>query len=258
MKRYWSGLFVASALAATASLGAQAQNPANTPPTDSAAQPGTQRTPAPPSAQTRATENTVTVTGCVANAPTASASGAGSATAGQGNRDQAVPGQSAPGEGRTAPGSTAGAGATANTRAAQRFVLNNARMASTGDAGRSAVGTTGTGMTTYQLEGGTADVSAHVNHRVEVTGTLQNSPAAATGGANAAGSTAVGPTLRVTSVRMLSMNCDEAKTPGTTGSTPGATGTSPTGGARPSGGNPSGVPAEPRPRDDAPAPRPQP
>jgi hypothetical protein len=235
MKRYWSGLFVAGALAATAALGAQAQNPANTPPPDNAAQPGTQRTPAPPSAQTRA-DNTVTVTGCVQNAPMASAPGASATPPGQANRS----------------GSQTG----------QRFVLSNGTMASTGASGRSAVGTTGTGMTTYQLDGQTADLSTHVNHRVEITGTLQNSSASSTGSANAAaGATAAGPTLRVTSVRMLSMTCDAAKTPGTTGSTiPGPTGssTSPGGGASPSGGNPADVPSEPRPREDAPAPRPQP
>lgn len=221
MKKYWSGLFVAGALAATAALGAQGPNPANTPPPDSAAPPGVQRAPAPPSAQAR-TPATVTVTGCIQNAPAATASGAPGANPGQANRDQSAPGQ-----------------------AGQRFILSNGRMASTGDATRTAVGTTGTGMTTYQLEGQTAEVSPHLNHRVEITGTLQSSSASATGGANsAAGSTAAGPTLRVTSVRMLAMTCDDSKTPGTTGST--------------SDRNPS-VPPEPRqeepqPQRETPAP----
>jgi hypothetical protein len=225
MKKYWSGLFVASALAATAALGAQGPNPANTPPPDSAAPPGVQRAPAPPSAQAR-TPTTVTVTGCVQNAPAATASRAPGANPGQANRDQAAP-----------------------SPAGQRFILSNGRMASTGDASRTAVGTTGTGMTTYQLEGQTADVSPHLNHRVEITGTLQSSSASTTGSANAAaGATAAGPTLRVTSVRMLSMTCDDSTTPGTTGTRPGATGSSPSpGGVRsPSEGSPS-VPAEPRP-----------
>ena len=237
MKRYWSGLFVASALAATAALGAdapQAQNPANTPPADKAAQPGTQRAPAPPSAQTR-TADTVTVTGCVQNAPMASAPGAAEAAPGQANR--------------------------AGTQTGQRFVLRNGTMASTGGAARSTVGTTGTGMTTYQLDGQTAELSTHVNHRVEITGTVQNSSATATGsakpaaGSTAAGATATGPTLRVTSVRMLSMTCDEAKTPGTTGATnPGAPGTTTSPGA---GAGPAGVPSEPKPQQNAPAPPPQ-
>ncbi len=234
MKRYWSGLFVASALAATAALAAdapQAQNPANTPPADKAAQPGTQRAPAPPSAQTR-TADTVTVTGCVQNAPMASAPGASEAAPGQANR--------------------------AGTQTGQRFVLRNGTMASTGGAARSTVGTTGTGMTTYQLDGQTAELSTHVNHRVEITGTVQNSSASATGanpapGSIAAGATAAGPTLRVTSVRMLSMTCDEAKTPGATGATtPGAKGTSPGAGT-----SPSGVPSEPKPQQDPPARPPQ-
>jgi hypothetical protein len=160
---------------------------------------------------------------------------------------------SAQGGSEPAPGQANRAG----TQSGQRFVLRNGTMASTGGAPRSAVGTTGTGMTTYQLDGQTAELSTHVNHRVEITGTLQNSSASASGTANpapgsiAAGATAAGPTLRVTSVRMVSMTCDEAKTPGTTGATtPGATGSS----TSPGGAGPSGIPAEPKPEQSAPPP----
>src|SRR5688572_16578562 len=144
MKRYWSGLFVAGALAATAALGAQdaaqGPNPANTPPADRGAQPGQRPQPG-PSIQAQ-TPNPVTVTGCIQHAP-----------------------------------APTGAAASASAQTGQRFVLSNGRMASTGDASRSAVGTTGTKMTTYQLEGQTPDISTHLNHRVEITGTLQSSNA---------------------------------------------------------------------------------
>ena len=227
MKRYWSGLVVASALAATAALGAQdaaqGPNPANTPPADRGAQPGQRPQPGPSSPGR--TRSAVTVTGCIQNAPAATG---------------AVP---------------------ARAQAGQRFVLSNGRMASTGDASRSAVGTGGTSMTTYQLEGQTPEISTHLNHRVEITGTLQSSNASPTGSASAAaGATAVGPTLRVTSVKMLSSTCDEAATPGTSGSTtPGAAGTS--GSSTPSQTAPTspaeGNPASPEPKPE-PNPEPQP
>jgi|SRR5688572_15186200 len=227
MKKYWSGLIVAGALAATAVLGAETPqggpNPANTPPADSSAPPGAQRAPAPPSAQAR-TPTTVTLTGCIQNAPMAAA----------GDRSAApAPGQSQP-----------------------RFVLNSAQMTATGDTNRGAVGTGGTKLATYQLDGETASISTHVNQRVEVTGTLQSSASAAPGSANAApGSIAAGPTLRVTSVKMLSNTCEaEAKTPGTSGST-----IPPVGDSAPS--TPPASPAEgkpePQPEQQAPAPEPQ-
>ena len=196
MNRYWSGLVVAGAFASAVGLGAQGQNPRTTPPPDSAAQPGTQRTPAPPGAQAQ-TPNTVTLTGCVQTAPM-SASGS---PQGQG-------------AGRT-PGATT-AGATG-----QRFVLNSARMTASGDTNRSAVGTTGTAAASYQLEGDTATISPHLNHQVEITGMIQASAASPTGADRSApGSTASAPTVRVTSVKMLSATCaPQATTPGTTGQT---------------------------------------
>jgi hypothetical protein len=243
MKRYWSGLAVAGMLAATAALGAQAQNPANTPPADRAAQPGSQREQqTPPSAESR-TPSTVTISGCIQNAPMASAS--------PGAAGQANPQSGQANQGRSA----SQTGTTASSQSGQRFVLNNARMSASGAAGRSAVGTTGTAATSYQLDGQTAEVSKHLNHQVEITGTVQSSPASATGSASAAqGSTAAGPTLRVTSVRMLASTCETSNTPGTSGATqPRPTDSTPDP-ANPAGGNPS-VPAEPRP-NDAPTPRP--
>jgi len=144
------------------------------------------RQPAPATA--RGAQDKVTISGCIQNAPTSSA------------------------------------GATASASAAPSFVLAKGKMV-TGAAGSnatgasgSAVGTTGTGAagTQYRLEGDAKTISPHVNHQVEITGTVQNSSASATGSANAApGSTAAGgtvsagagPMLKVESVKMLSTTC---------------------------------------------------
>jgi hypothetical protein len=119
----------------------------------------------------------VTLTGCIQDAPMASAA--------------AKPADSAAG--------------------AKSFYLNNATMA---DAGRdkAAVGTSGLSSTGYRLEGDDKVISPHLNHQVRITGTVQSSSASSTGaGAAAAGSTAAGPTLKVDSVTMVSAKCEATK-----------------------------------------------
>lgn len=175
MNRQWFGVFVVAGFAATAVLGAQGnQSPANTPPADAAAPPGIQRTQQAPSAQARG--NTVTISGCIQDAPMATAA--------------AKPAEPAVG--------------------AKTFYLNNATMA---DAGRdkAAVGTSGLSSAGYRLEGDEKLISPHLNHQVRITGTVQGSSASATGAANAApGSTAAGATLRVEKVDMVAAKCDPA------------------------------------------------
>ena len=75
MRKYWSGLCAAGVLAVTATLGAQAQgqSPVTAPPADVNAPPGVQQAPRAPAAQVK-TQNTVTMTGCLQNAPAAAAS----------------------------------------------------------------------------------------------------------------------------------------------------------------------------------------
>jgi hypothetical protein len=108
----------------------------------------------------------VTISGCIQNAPTASA----------------------------APG-----GAAATTSATAKYVLANAKSA----AGASAVGTAGSATATrYQLEGEDKTISPHVNHQVEITGSVQPAGAGA-----AAGAAAAGPTLKVESVKMVANKC---------------------------------------------------
>jgi hypothetical protein len=109
---------------------------------------------------------------------------------------------------QNAPAPSAGAAASASATSST-FVLATGKMVS-GAAAGSAVGTTGTtaaGMQ-YRLDGDDKALSPHLNHQVEITGTVQNSSASAAGAANAApGSAAAGPMLKVDSVKMVSANC---------------------------------------------------
>jgi hypothetical protein len=109
----------------------------------------------------------VTISGCIQNAPTASA----------------TPGGAAPAAGG----------------AAAKFVLANAKAAT----GAGAVGTAGSSTATrYQLEGEEETISPHVNHQVEITGTVQPAGAGA-----AAGAAAAGPMLKVESLKMIAAKC---------------------------------------------------
>ena len=155
MKKLWSGVIAAS-FVATVGLSAQ-QAPPTTPP----AAPGGGQQPA-PSAQATAGSKTVTLSGCIQNAP--------------------------------AP--AAGAASAAN---APKFVLSTKGGGATG-AG-APVGTSGTAMR-YQLDGEDKAISPHLNHQVEITGTVQ-----AAGAASAAGASGAGPTLKVDSVKMVSATC---------------------------------------------------
>ena len=103
-----------------------------------------------------------------------------------------------------APASSAGAAASAST-----FVLAKGKMV-TGVAGSNAVGTAGTTAAArqYRLDGDQKALSPHLNHQVEITGTIQTNSVSPAGAANAApGSAAANPTLKVDSVKMVSANC---------------------------------------------------
>ena len=88
-------------------------------------------------------------------------------------------------------------------------MLANAKMAGTAGAGGGAVGTSGTAATRYELDGEAKTISAHLNHQVEITGTLESSPAPSAGAASAtAGARApAAPKLKVDSVKMVSATC---------------------------------------------------
>ena len=116
-----------------------------------------------PAQRTPAAPAKMVISGCIQNAPAAASTPAG----------------------------TTGA---ASARAA-RFVLANAKVAPGAAAGTAPVAAR------YQLEGDDKTVSTHLNHQVEITGTIQSvsltTPGAGTGG----------PTLRVESVKMIAAKC---------------------------------------------------
>ena len=170
MRKILSGVIAAS-FVATVGLSAQ-----QAPPTSPPAAPGGGAQQPAPSAQAGGQSRTVTLSGCIQNAPSATASAAG-----------------------------ASASASASTA---KFVL--ATKPAAGATG-AAVGTSGTA-TRYQLDGEDKAISPHLNHQVEITGTVQNSGAsssAGAGGAGAAGAAggASAPTLKVDSVKMVAATC---------------------------------------------------
>ena len=182
MTRSRFAALVVAGFATTAVLSAQGNpSPANTPPADAAAPPG-QKAVLAPSAQTKA--NSVTFTGCIQDVAMTTAA--------------AAPAPVNPG------------GTVASTKT---YYLNNAVMAADAGRERPAIGTSGLAATGYRLEGDTALISTHLNQQVRIVGMVQSSNASPAGAANAApGSTASGPTLKVESVTMVAMKCEEKKT----------------------------------------------
>ena len=178
MTKIWSGV-VAASFVATVGLSAQ-----QAPPTTSPASPGGAAQQPAPSAQASGQSKTITVSGCIQNAPTAGAAGATG---------------------------TSGSASTA------KFVL--ATKPASGAAAGGAVGTSGT-MARYQLEGDDKQISPHLNHQVEITGTVTGmagggaSTGAPGGGASSTGAARSGAsgggatqTLKVESVKMVSATC---------------------------------------------------
>jgi len=101
-------------------------------------------------------------------------------------------------------------GCVADKDANGKYMLNNARMGDTSSTASSATGTTGSTAAetmSYELTGD--NLKAHVGHKVEVTGTVQQAKASKKA-SSAMGSTtnaANNETLRVKSVKMISDSC---------------------------------------------------
>lgn len=170
MRKCVLALLVASSLVIVTA--AQDQVPGGAPRPQQPGAQGEQPRPAPPSTQgERPTApagaqaaSKVTISGCIQNAPAASA----------------TPGGAAP------------------SASAAKWVLANAKAAAGG-----AVGTAGSATATrYQLEGEEKTISPHVNHQVEITGTVQPAGAGA-----AAGAAAAGPMLKVETLKMIAAKC---------------------------------------------------
>lgn len=133
-----------------------------------------QDAPAPKAGAQSSAAKTITVTGCLAKAQPAATGTAGAA----------------------------GAAAKDETK----FVLSNAALSPGGAAGTA--GTAGAPATAiaseYKLDGDDAKLTPHVGHKVEITGTVQESK----GGTEApAASAANAPKLKVDNVKMVSPNC---------------------------------------------------
>jgi len=143
-------------------VGAAAQG--QQPPTQPPAQTPTTQSPAQP--PTGAQPAKVTISGCIQ-----------------------TPAPEAPAAGATAPAAPA--------PSLSKFDLANAKM-----VGSAPVGTSGstTTATRYKLEGDEKTISTHLNHQVEITGTVSPATAGAPGAAAA-------PTLKVEAVKMTAAKC---------------------------------------------------
>jgi hypothetical protein len=174
--KLWAGLIV---VACSAGIGAAAQTAGQTDPSRSSSQ---------------SAANQITVTGCVQR---------GGATSG-------------------ATGTSGTTGAATSTDA--NFILANAMIAgSAGAHAETGAATTGAATTgtsgaasTYRLDADASKLSAHVGHKVEITGTLDksamsSSPSTATGTTPPASSTMSSnqPKLKVDTVRMIAASCTE-------------------------------------------------
>ena len=170
MKKVLSSV-IAGALVATVGLAAQSPQPPSSPASPPSTQApigtsGRDQAPAPGGLSQAA--GIVTIAGCIENAPPSAAA---------------------------APGAAAGAASP------QRFVLANAKSSAPAGAPSTAVGTSGTA-SRYELDGQSAELTKHLNHQVEITGTVQPASAGA-----AAGAAAAAPKLMVSSVKMVSATC---------------------------------------------------
>ena len=93
------------------------------------------------------------------------------------------------------------AGGAPAAPAASKFDLANAKVVSSAPVGTTEAASTAM---RYRLEGDEKTISPHLNHQVEITGTL--SPATATSGATATAA----PTLKMESLKMVAAICPPA------------------------------------------------
>jgi hypothetical protein len=164
MKRVLSSTFAVLACAGVVSLSAQTPPPSSEQPSPTAKQPSME------------SANKVTVTGCLERAKADS----------------------------SAPTGTTGAAAAADTA---KFVLNNVTSgagasATAGTSGATASASTRPTASSYKLDADDAKLTAHVGHKVTISGTVENR-ASATGAAMSASA----PKLKVETVTHVSPTC---------------------------------------------------
>ena len=166
MRNVLPALVVASSLA----VGVAAQGPPPQAPSEPRQPPTRTEQPAPTTQKpsTTQTVSKVTISGCIQAAPAAAVTPGGAT------------------------------GAPAAKPAESKFDLASAKVVS-GEA----VGTAGSAATAtrYRLEGDEKTISPHLNHQVEITGSVSPATAGGAGGGSAA------PMLKVDSVKMLAAKC---------------------------------------------------
>jgi len=131
-----------------------------------------QDAPAPQAGAKSSAAKTITVTGCVAKAQPAATG-------------------------------TAGATGAAAAKDDTKFVLSNAAMSPSGTAGTAGAPATAIA-SEYKLDGDDAKLTPHVGHKVEITGTVQESKGATEA---PAASAANAPKLKVDNLKMVSPSC---------------------------------------------------
>jgi len=135
-----------------------------------------QETPAPQTPSKSAAAKAITVTGCV-------------------------------GKAEAAPTGTTGApGEAASAKDTTKFVLSKAEISPSGAAGTAGAATPSTTAiaSEYRLDGDDAKLTPHVGHKVEITGTVEESKGATQ---PPAASAANAPKLKVDNLKMLSPSC---------------------------------------------------
>jgi hypothetical protein len=187
----------------------------------------TAQTPAPqttssPQAAPASSERTVTITGCLKEAPSATASNAAGTASTAGTTAS----------GTTATGTAGTAVSPSAAPEGPTYILANATMApapagdASGGSTASATGTSGTtassaagtagsmGAQTYRLMANGSALAAHVGKKLELTGVIENQSGASSGTASAtaagtptASGDATGPALRVQSGKIVANSC---------------------------------------------------
>jgi hypothetical protein len=129
-----------------------------------------------PSQTSPQASKTVTVTGCIQRAP-------------------------------AAPAPTGTAGTTPSSAATTKFLLTDVAMGTTGTAG-TAGASSSTKASEYRLDADDAKLTPHVGHKVEIAGTLDESPSPSTAPAGTSSSAeSRSPKLKVDTVRMIAATC---------------------------------------------------
>jgi hypothetical protein len=98
------------------------------------------------------------------------------------------------------------AGTTGTSGTAAKFELTNAMIA--GSSASEATGTSGSSAAkTYALDATDTQLAAHLNHKVEVTGTIEESPSSGAASGTTGMAKSAAPKLKVESVKMVAATC---------------------------------------------------